>query len=122
MRRLLLIITLLVFTSCENLFNSPPAIPSTPDGPSIGIIDTSYNFMTSTTDPEEDNISYQFDFGFGDTSIWSSFRSSGDIITWSHSFSSPGQYLVRARATDIFGNISEWSLPHQIIISGNLIY
>jgi YVTN family beta-propeller protein len=96
--------------------NQAPNTPSTPSGPSSGIIDTTYSFTTLTTDPDGDSISYQFDWGNGITSSWSSFRPSGNSITMSYSWVDSGSYNVKARARDEQGAISNWSNKHSIHI------
>ena len=44
--------------------NQPPANPGTPEGPSSGLIGTSYDFRASATDPEGDSIAIRFDWGW----------------------------------------------------------
>ncbi len=97
--------------------NHPPNIPSTPTGSDSGQVGISYNFTTSTTDPDGDDICYIFDWGEGryDTSA---FYPSGESLTMSHSWSSANTYSVKVIARDIMGAISDWSSEHQIIIYG----
>jgi outer membrane protein assembly factor BamB len=97
--------------------NSPPQIPSTPSGPSIGYIDTIYTFLSSTTDPDGDSIAIRFDWADGDTSDWSNFVPSGQTVILNHSWSNFGFYYVKAQAKDTAGNTSDWSSEHQIEIS-----
>jgi YVTN family beta-propeller protein len=99
--------------------NNPPDIPSTPNGPSSGQVDTIYNFTTSSTDPDGDSVSYQFDWGEGILSNWSNFIPSGIILTMSKTWSDTGVYLIKARAKDRIGAISNWSSSHSIIIFSN---
>jgi outer membrane protein assembly factor BamB len=89
--------------------NHPPNPPSTPDGPSGGAIDTLYSFSASTTDPDEDSISYQFDWGNGNTTAWSEFKANGSSVTMSKSWAMFGTYYVKTRAKDNLGAISDWS-------------
>jgi len=96
--------------------NHTPNTPSTPSGPSSGIIDTTYSFTALTTDPDGDSISYQFDWGNGIISSWSSFRPSGNSITLTYSWTDSGSYNVKARAKDRVGAISNWSSEHSIHI------
>ncbi len=102
--------------SIEIVLNRPPNIPSKPDGPKNGIPDTIYSFITSTNDPDEDSISFQFDWGNGDTSNWSDFVDNFISVTMSKSWSEPGVYSVKARAKGTFGAISDWSEPCSIAI------
>jgi len=89
--------------------NTPPSTPATPSGPDTGNVGTSYSFSTSTTDPDGDNVAYQFDWGDGNLSSWSSYVSSGSSVSMSHSWSSTGTYSVKAKAKDANGAESGWS-------------
>jgi hypothetical protein len=97
--------------------NNIPIIPQAPSGPSSGYIDSAYSFKTSTTDPEEDSISYQFDWGDGIYSDWSDYVPSGDSISMNHSYSSEGTYGIKSKAKDGDGNESGWSSGHSITIT-----
>lgn len=87
---------------------SPPATPSTPSGPASGYVYTSYSYTTSTTDPEGDNIYYQFDWGDGTTSTVGPYAS-GVVATAYHQWGRPVSYQVRVRAKDVFDAWSGWS-------------
>jgi len=99
--------------------NNPPSTPSEPSGPSTGDVGTSYSFSTSTTDPDGDNIAYQFNWGDANISSWSSYVSSGTSVSMSHSYSFEGTYTIRAQAKDINGTESGWSSGHLIEINGS---
>ncbi len=101
--------------------NKAPEMPSKPKGPPIGQINVSYDFSTVATDPDGNDIAYQFYWG-GDTSDWSDFVSSGESITMSKSWSSANTYSIKARAEDKNGKISEWSEPHSILISAQTMW
>ncbi|MEO0100062.1 MAG: PKD domain-containing protein [candidate division WOR-3 bacterium] len=100
--------------------NNPPNTPQTPSGPSSGQVNVSYNFTTSTTDPDGDSVAYQFDWGDGNQSNWSSFLPSGTSITMAKSWSNAGTYSIKARAKDKKGGISDWSPAHGVIITTNV--
>jgi len=99
------------------IINRPPNLPSKPSGPSSGKVDTLYSFSAFTTDPDDDSVAIRFDWGDGDTSDWSSFVPSGEPVTVNHSWSSFGDYYVRAQAKDEDDTRSLWSSSHQIEIS-----
>ncbi len=105
------------FSTIKIVTNYPPNIPETPVGPASGWVDSSYNFSSTTTDPEGDSIAMRFSWGDGDTSNWSPYIHSGDTCTMSHSWHTPGTYLIKAQAKDIKGAPSGWSDDHQIVIS-----
>jgi outer membrane protein assembly factor BamB len=97
--------------------NQPPNTPSTPNGISVGRVDSSYVFSSSTTDPEGDEIAIRFTWGDGDTSYWSSLTASGNTVSKSHYWSNSDTYYVKAQAKDLIGDTSCWSAPHSIAIS-----
>lgn len=100
--------------------NEPPDIPMTPSGPSVGGIGASYDFTSSATDPDWDNVSIRFAWGDGDTSAWSAYDGSGYDVTMSHTYADSGVFLVTAQAKDIYGYLSQWSPAHTVAISSHL--
>ncbi len=101
----------------EITIGQPPGTPAAPTGPDSGSPDTSYSFSATATDPNEDQIAFQFDWGDGIQSNWSSFVQSGGSVTMSHSWSGKGSYQVRVRVKDSHGDISGWSIGHLVVIS-----
>lgn len=117
------ILSLLILISCVK--NYPPEIPSSPDGPTSGCKYESITFKASTTDPDGDNISYQFDWGDGSLSLWSDYIPSGDTISMNHTYTDTGMLEIRVRAKDNFRlspidmsgeHTSDWSSSHLIRI------
>jgi hypothetical protein len=100
------------------IMNHPPETPQTPSGPTEGNIGADYTFSTSTTDPEEDQVSYQWDWGDGDISEWTDLSESGETVSSSHRWVKPGDYDICVKAKDEFGNVSSWSEPLTIAIHG----
>ncbi|MEO0082816.1 MAG: PKD domain-containing protein [candidate division WOR-3 bacterium] len=96
--------------------NAPPA-PPMPSGPSSGIVNDTYAFSTSTTDPDGDSIAYRFDWGDGDTSNWSVYYASGATATMTHVYTAAGTYFVRVQAKDQLGAVTDWSNGHGITIT-----
>jgi hypothetical protein len=96
--------------------NPPPDTPSVPDGPASGRTGAEYEFSSSATDPEDEDIRIRFDWGNGVISDWSDYYPSGSTITGSYAWLSAGTYEIRAQAQDIVGGESEWSEPHTITI------
>ena len=97
--------------------NRSPITPPEPSGPDSGFVDSTYNFITTTTDPDGDSISYQFDWGDGTYSEWSDYTPSGDTLSMDHSYSSEGTYSVKVTAKDEEEVESGWSIGHSIAIS-----
>jgi len=102
------------YTSAD--VNHPSEMPSTPSGPTSGHMGTSYTYSTSTTDPDGDNVRYQFDWGDGSTTT-TGWYASGATATASHYWSSTGTYCVKARAQDVYGEHSNWSPYLSVSIS-----
>jgi hypothetical protein len=92
--------------------------PSTPSvsGPTIGEVNTSYQFSASSTDPYSHNIRYTFNWGDGSTPTVTGWYSSGATAYASHSWSSEDQYSVKVKAECSNGGWSSWSSPHTIDI------
>ena len=90
--------------------NQPPNKPSTPNGTINGKTGVTYQYTSSTTDPEGDTISYVFDWGDGSTSAWTAPVPSGDTVTASHIWTTQGNYVIKVKARDIPDfQESEWS-------------
>jgi len=97
--------------------NHPPYPPDTILGPAKGVINQSYPFSISTTDPDSgDKVSYMIDWGDGSSSGWSQEIASGDTITFSHSYTIEGSFSIKAKARDNHGAESGWSPPYLITI------
>ncbi|MBN2599206.1 MAG: PKD domain-containing protein [Candidatus Thermoplasmatota archaeon] len=96
--------------------NAPPETPGAPTGPASGTIGVSYSFSATTTDPEEEDVAYMFDWGDGTFSDWTAYVASGASGSASHSYPIPGDYVIKAKAKDINGGESDWSEGHTIAI------
>lgn len=100
----------------------PPETPVTPTGPSFGIVKRNSSITTSTTDPDGNQILYEFEFGDGSFSDWIGPNESGVPCTVLHQWEAPGKHAVRVRAQDIYGFTSNWSDPLEIrVIRGTFI-
>jgi len=101
--------------------NNAPQIPSMPSGPSSGTTGVSYSYSTSTTDPDNDNVKYGWDWD-GDNVIdeWTSFTTSGTVVSTSHLWSSAGTYNVKVKAEDINGAQSTFSTAKTVVISSGV--
>jgi len=104
--------------------NMPPDPPNKPSGPRIIIRGKSYEFSTSTTDPEGDRVYYRWLWGFDDFgepvySVWLGPYESGETITASHTWGPIGfeTYHVQAIAKDVYGAVSGWSEPLSLPIN-----
>jgi len=96
--------------------NHKPNTPSKPSGPNSGYTNTSYSFSTSATDPDNDNLKYQFDWGDGNKTDTAEYYSSGVKATASHVWNKPGIYEIKVRASD-GEKWSDWSQSKTITIT-----
>ena len=88
--------------------NLPPDVPII-NGPTTGGVGTSYEFEVVSTDPDGDNVLYYMDWGDGTNSGWVGPNSSGETVTISHTWTSPGTYYIKAKAKDVYLDESDWS-------------
>ena len=96
--------------------NYAPQTPAGVFGPYQVSADSDAEFLTVTTDPEADRITYTFAWGDGDTVIAPDYAS-GDTARMLHSWAAPGQYEVRSMASDPAGHRSSWSPPHGVVVT-----
>jgi len=105
--------------------NSPPEKP-TIDGPKKGSMGTGYGYIFVTTDPDENKIIYEIDWGDG-KSDETELHLSGEEVVINHAWDFPGLFTIKARAKDEFcGSYSEWSeydvnIPRNRAIKFNFI-
>jgi len=93
--------------------NDPPDKPSTPDGETHGESGVEYTYTSSTTDPNEHQLYYKWDWGDGEESDWLGPYESGATCAATHNWSDGG-YNIRVKAKDIYDAESEWSDPLHI--------
>jgi PKD repeat protein len=96
--------------------NKPPSKPVI-NGNTSGEVGEELIFTLSATDPEEDNVSYEIEWGDGTTTGWTEYSKSGVEIQVTHSWSKAGKFNVKARAKDTHGDVSEYSKIHEVNIS-----
>jgi agmatine/peptidylarginine deiminase len=91
--------------------NTPPEKPEKPEGPSRGRPGVTYPYTSRTNDLDGDQVSYMWDWGDGNYSIWLGPYDSGDTCEATYTWSEQGTYAVRVKAKDIHGEESPWSDP-----------
>jgi hypothetical protein len=87
--------------------NQPPIAP-TITGPAKGIVKVATRYNFTTTDPDGDEVSYFIDWGDGTNSSWIGPYTSGNLISKSHTWTKKGDYTIKAKAKDSYGNESGW--------------
>ena len=90
------------------LGNQPPSTP-TIDGPTEGTAGEQYTYEVCSTDPEEDDIIYCFDFGDDSGEICIGPFTSGTCQTIDYTWAEEGTYVVKVKATDVYGDASDWA-------------
>jgi hypothetical protein len=88
-----------------------PENPERPIGTVDGEIRIDYIYSSSTTDPQDDQIYFMFDWGDNSNSGWIGPYSSGETANASHSWTRKGNFNIKVKAKDIYGHLSEWSEP-----------
>jgi hypothetical protein len=89
--------------------NSPPETPCPPSGSTFGYFNIPYEYLASTTDPDEDQIYYMFYWGDGTCSDWIGPYESGDCAAASHTWTVGDNYEVKVKAKDVYDAESDWS-------------
>jgi len=91
--------------------NDPPGKPSKPHGISYGMIRVSYTFSSITSDADNDQIYYKFDWDDGTDSGWKGPFNSNETVYFSHVWTTIGGYNIKVKAKDINNAESVWSDP-----------
>ncbi|MGB9774804.1 MAG: InlB B-repeat-containing protein, partial [Bacteroidota bacterium] len=104
-----------------NIVDREPNTPSTPSGPTSGYRNVWYTYSTTATDPDGNNIRYEFEFSgpiptVSFTTGWYASGQTGSITVMWETTDPPGTYYVRARAQDVYGAWSGWSAPLNVSI------
>jgi len=96
--------------------NSPPYPPDIIAGPSVGGPGIELNFTAITSDPEGDDVYYQWDWGDGNFSDWIGPYDVSQPIKIGYSWNNSGDYVIRVKARDIHGKEGDWSDNYNISI------
>jgi len=108
----------LIITIEETTENNPPNTPNTPTGPNTGEVGVTYEFNTSTTDPDNDNVKYGWDWN-GDKIVddWTNLGSDDTLIAITHFWENTGTYNISVKAEDEHENQSSFSSNLTITIT-----
>ncbi|HVQ00162.1 MAG TPA: C13 family peptidase [Candidatus Thermoplasmatota archaeon] len=99
--------------------SNPPEKPSTPVGKTTVCWDRMYNYTSSTSDPDGDQVYYLFNWGDGTNSGWLGPYSSGQTATGSHDWPTLGDFNLTVRARDSWGAMSPASDPLQVSVKND---
>ncbi|UCD12868.1 MAG: PKD domain-containing protein [Thermoplasmatales archaeon] len=89
--------------------NSPPDTPEQPSGPNNGTAGFEYTFSTRSTDLDNDQVYYMWDWGDGNFSEWLGPYIQGVTVTASNIWNERGYFEVKVKAKDICYAESNWS-------------
>jgi len=98
-------------------YNNPPQTPLTPDGLTPVYPGQSYNYTSTTSDPDEDQVYYEFDWDDDTTTEIGPYPSNETGHYASHAWFIPGTYNVTVRARDKFYNYSDRSDSLQVTVN-----
>jgi len=93
------------------IINKPPEIPEKPSGKAFGRINVEHTYSSSSTEPDDDELYYWFDWGDGTNSGWLGPFSSDETVYAKHTWTTKGNYEIKVKAKDNFGAESAWSEP-----------
>jgi hypothetical protein len=88
--------------------NNPPTAPDV-QGPTSVKSGVQYLYNLVSTDAENQNIYYFFDWGDGTNSSWFGPYDSGEMAHTTHGWAQQGTYAVKAKAKDTMGGESDWT-------------
>jgi hypothetical protein len=94
--------------------DTAPEKPEKPTGTRRGTVGQNYTYSSTTTDNEEHQVLYQWDWGDGNLSEWQGPSASGQTCSTEHAWGTRGTYSVRVKAKDVYGLESDWSDPLDI--------
>lgn len=98
--------------------NNPPETPETPEGPVSGKVQKEQTYITTSTDPDGDDIYYCFSWGDGDTD-WFGPYPSGQQIEATHKWGEEGEFDIKVKAKDTGDTESDWSDSLQVSMPKN---
>jgi len=107
-----------IFTTL--LTNLPPNKPTRPSGPTSGKINVEYTYTTNATDPNNDQVYYNWSWGDGTYSGWLGPYASGAPATASHTWSTKDTYSIKVKAKDTSNAESNWSDALEIAVTTDL--
>ncbi|KYK25163.1 hypothetical protein AYK24_10460 [Thermoplasmatales archaeon SG8-52-4] len=88
--------------------NTPPLKPEI-NGIKTGKSGVEYEFTFKATDNESDKVYYYIVWDDGYLEPWIGPYDSGELVTISHKWSNNGEYIIKAKAKDIYDQESPWS-------------
>ena len=88
--------------------NVPPETP-TISGETNGKAREEYYYYFTSTDPDNNPVSYYIDWGDGTINEWNNEGASGESVLVKRAYTSQGTYTIKAKAKDTLGEESDWA-------------
>jgi hypothetical protein len=99
--------------------SNPPSQPTKPVGPTLAVWHREYTYSSMATEPDDEQIFYQFNWGDGNSSGWVGPYNSGQTGSASHAWTELGTYNITVRARDINGAGSPLSEALTVVVTDN---
>ena len=96
-----------------------PDKPEKPSGTEKGNVGEEYTFCTTTTDPDNDDVYYWFNWDDGNNSGWVGPFNSCETACANYTWTAKGTYQIKVKAKDTDGQESPWSDPLSVTIPRN---
>jgi hypothetical protein len=97
--------------------NYIPDVPAIPYGPSEGNAGEELEYVTTTFDPDGDDLYYWFEWGNGNNSGWVGPFESNEIAYASYIWPKGGDFEIKVKAKDEYGAESKFSLGFTVYIN-----
>ena len=115
----------LIKVELVNYENLPPDAPVI-DGPRRGKAGEEHEYTFTSEDHDGEDVSYYIRWGDGQVIPWTDFQPSGSPYVDNHTWTEEGNYILEAKAKDIYGEESDWerisiSMPRNKILQNSLI-
>ena len=96
-----------VYVKVSILNDSPD--PPVINGQTSGEPETSYTYTFTSSEPDDEDVSYYIDWGDGSITDWTGFISPGTPYSESHIWDTRDTYQIKAKSKDNSGAESGWS-------------
>jgi rhodanese-related sulfurtransferase len=88
--------------------NRPPSLPEI-NGPTTGSPGQNYDFVITSTDPDNDEIFYCLNWSDETGEVCLGPYASGEEVTVSHTWAEQGTYVISVKARDSYNDESDWA-------------
>ncbi len=96
--------------------NSDPAVPTSVVGPIKVPVNVSTSFKAASTDPDSDELYYQYDWGNGEMSSWVGPFNSGDSCSSDYTWTQNGDFDIKVRTKDVWDATTDWSPVYTVSV------